>query len=110
MTSTATRMSRIWFRRGIVFGVATFLALFFATKFYYANVFHGLNPTWTKQLWWQSMEWYGWAFFPPAIFLVCRRLDQPDHRLRQVFSHLAAGAVFSLFHCFILTTGARIEA
>ena len=90
--------------------LATLLALFFATKFYFAGLFHGLNPTWTKQLWWQAMEWYGWALFWPVIARVCRALDRPDHRWRQLLCQLASAALFSLAHCIILMCGARIEA
>jgi signal transduction histidine kinase len=104
------QVKRAGVRGGLVVVAATLLALFFATKFYYAGLFHGTNPTWTKQLWWQAMEWYGWALFSPAIFRVCRILDQHDHRVRQIFGQIAAGAIFSLLHCCILTTGARIEA
>ena len=110
MTSTASPIKTLWLRRGMVLASATLLALFFATKFYYAGVFHGLNPTWTKQLWWQAMEWYGWALFWPVIVRICRALDRPDHRWRQLIGQLAGAALFSLAHCVILTTGARIEA
>lgn len=110
MSSTARRMKTLWLRRGIVLGLATLLALFFATKFYYASVFHGLKPTWTKQLWWQAMEWYGWALFWPVIVRICRHLDRPHHRWRQLLTQLASAGLFSLAHCLILTGGARIEA
>ncbi len=110
MTFTASPMKTMWLRRGIVLALATLLALFFATKFYYAGVFHGLNPTWTKQLWWQAMEWYGWALFWPVIVRICRSLDRPDHRWRQLLGQLGSAALFSLAHCLILTSGARIEA
>jgi signal transduction histidine kinase len=103
-------LRRVSVRGGLVLVAATLLALFFATKFYYAGLFHGLKPTWTKQLWWQAMEWYGWALFAPAIFRVCRALDHHDRKARQVFGQVAAAAIFSLLHCSLLTTGARIEA
>jgi two-component system LytT family sensor kinase len=110
ITFTASRMKTMWLRRGLVLALATLLALFFATKFYYAGVFHGLNPTWTKQLWWQGMEWYGWALFWPVIARICRSLDRPDHRWRQLLGQLLSAALFSLAHCLILTSGARVEA
>ena len=97
-------------RGGSIILVATILALFFASK----DAFHehalGLRITWTKNLWWKAMEWYAWAALSPAIFYVCRRFDFSAKPWQTVAIHLSCGAVASLFHCCVLTTGALIEA
>ena len=98
-------------RRGcLVVLAATALALFFATK----DAFHehalGLRITWSKNLWWKAMEWYAWAALSPAIFYLCRRFDFSAKPWQTVAIHLGCGAVSSLLHCCVLTTGALIEA
>jgi hypothetical protein len=90
--------------------VATILALFFATKDSFHQHALGWPITWGKNLWWKAMEWYTWALFAPFIFKACRRFDFTARPWTTVGAHLAFGAVASLLHCFVLTTGARIEA
>jgi two-component system LytT family sensor kinase len=102
--------SATWRQVAIVFGVATLLALFFVTKFYYGWRAAGIPTTWTKHLWWQAMEWYSWAAFLPLIFWICRKLDMLSRRWLTIVLHLLAGSLFALVHCAILTSGARIEA
>jgi len=93
-----------------VVAVATVLVLFFVTK----DAFHqhalGLQITWGKNLWWKAMEWYAWALMSPAIFKLCRRSDFSVRPWPTVAIHLACGAIISLLHCCVLTTGALIEA
>jgi two-component system LytT family sensor kinase len=90
--------------------VATFLALFFATKDSFHEQVLGWPITWGKNLWWKAMEWYAWALFAPPIFDVCRRFDFSTKRWRTVLAHLLCGAVASVLHCCVLTTGALIES
>jgi signal transduction histidine kinase len=56
------------------------------------------------------MEWYAWALLAPAIFRVCRKFDFSATPWRTVVIQLIFGAIASLIHCCVLTTGARIEA
>jgi len=56
------------------------------------------------------MEWYAWALMSPAIFTVCRRSDFSARPWPTVAIHLGCGAILSLLHCCVLTTGALIEA
>jgi two-component system LytT family sensor kinase len=103
------RHSRL--RRTLTFlGIWTFLALFFATKFYYAWKRGGAATTWTKHLWWQTMEWYSWAIFSIAIFWLLRRFEHERKRGRYALLLLGSAVVFALAHVLVLTTGARIEA
>ena len=99
-----------WRRWLWVFGTATFLALFFATKFYYTWRASGVETTWTKHLWWQGMEWYAWALFSPAIFWFCEKLDHRQRGFGFFLFHLGTGVAFALLHVAVLTTGARVEA
>jgi two-component system LytT family sensor kinase len=97
-------------RGGVLAIVATILALFFATKDSFHQLALGYPITWRKSLWWKAMEWYAWAAFSPLIFRLCRRFDFSTRLARTVLAHLAGGAVASVLHCCVLTTGARIEA
>src|SRR5215471_17333966 len=97
-------------RGGVLAIVATILALFFATKDSFHQLALGLPITWGKSLWWKAMEWYAWAAFSPLIFRLCRRFDFSTNLWRTVLTHLLGGAVTSVLHCCVLTTGARIEA
>jgi len=98
-------------RKGSVLAiVATILALFFATKDSFHQHALGLPITWGKSLWWKAMEWYAWAAFSPLIFKVCRSFDFTTKPGRTLIVHMAGGAIASLLHCCVLTTGARIEA
>jgi signal transduction histidine kinase len=104
-------ISRIHLRRGgILVAVATIFALFFATKDSFHQHVLGLPITWGKNLWWKAMEWYAWALFASAMFSICRRFDFSTRPWRTVLTHLGCGAVASLLHCCVLTTGARIES
>src|SRR5262245_12675700 len=93
-----------------VAAAATILALFFASKDSFHEHALGLPITWGKNLWWKAMEWYAWALFAPFIFKVCRKFDFTTTPWTTVGAHLAFGAVASLLHCCVLTTGARIES
>jgi two-component sensor histidine kinase len=97
-------------RGGFLALVAAILALFFATKDSFHQHALGLPITWGKSLWWKAMEWYAWAAFCPLIFRLCRRFDFSTRLGRTVLTHLLGGAVTSMLHCCVLTTGARIEA
>jgi two-component system, LytTR family, sensor kinase len=97
-------------RVGAVAIVATILTLFFATKDSFHQQSLGSQVTWGKNLWWKAMEWYAWGLFAPIIFRACRRFDFSSNPWRTVVTHLACGALASLLHCCVLTTGARIEA
>ena len=104
-------LSHVARKRGFaVAGVATILALFFATKDSIHQQTLGLQITWGKNLWWKAMEWYAWGLLAPIIFRACRRFDFSTAPWRTVAAHLACGALASLLHCCVLTTGARIEA
>ena len=108
---SVTSISNVARRRGsAVAGVATILALFFATKDSIHQQALGLHITWGKNLWWKFMEWYAWGLFAPIIFRVCRRFDFTANPSRTVAIHLGCGAAASVLHCVVLTTGARIEA
>jgi two-component system LytT family sensor kinase len=91
-------------------GIWTFLALFFATKYYYAWSRGGVATTWTKHLWWQGMEWYSWAVLSVAIFWLLRRTERWRKGLAYGAVLLGSAVVFALLHVVVLTTGARIEA
>jgi len=107
----AFAVSKVHLRRGgLLVAVATILAVFFATKDSFHERVLGLPITWGKNLWWKAMEWYAWALFASPIFSVCRRFDFSTKPWRTVLAHLACGAVASLLHCCVLTTGARIES
>jgi signal transduction histidine kinase len=107
----AFAISRVHLRRGgILAAVATILALFFATKDSFHEQVLGLPITWGKNLWWKAMEWYAWALLASPILGVCRRFDFSTKPWRTVLVHVACGAVASLLHCCVLTTGARIES
>jgi signal transduction histidine kinase len=108
MTSKAPALNNSVRRFWIIFGVATLLALFFATKDSFWESANGLEVRWVKNLWWKAMEWYAWALFSPLIFLVCRRFSRSRWRL--IFGQLGAAIIFALLHCGIVTTGAWIEA
>jgi hypothetical protein len=97
-------------RTAVFLGIWTFLALFFATKFYYAWSRGGIATTWTKHLWWQGMEWYSWAAFSPAIFWLLRRKERQRKGVAYAAVLLGSAVVFALLHVVVLTTGARIEA
>jgi hypothetical protein len=104
-------ISRVHLRRAFtLLAVATILALFFATKDSIHEQVLGLPITWGKNLWWKAMEWYAWALFASPIFGVCRRFDFSTRPWRTVVAHLLCGAVASLLHCCVLTTGALIES
>ena len=51
----------------LILGIATVLALFFATKDYLGQREMGRTVTLGKDVWWKAMEWYGWALLSPAI-------------------------------------------
>jgi signal transduction histidine kinase len=107
----ASANSKSFSRRGYaVVGAAGILALFFATKDTLHQHSLGLRITWGKNLWWKAMEWYAWALLAPGIFRVCARFDFATKAGRTGVVHLAFGALTSLLHCCVLTTGARIEA
>jgi len=107
----AFAISRVHVRSvGILMAVATFLALFFATKDSFHEQVLGLPITWGKNLWWKAMEWYAWALFAWPIFSICRRFDFSSRPWRTVLAHLLCAAVASLLHCGVLTTGALIES
>ena len=94
----------------LILGIATVLALFFATKDYLGQREMGRTVTLGKDVWWKAMEWYGWALLSPAIFWVCRQNDFRRGRWRMIAIHLAFGVVVALAHSCIVATGARIEA
>jgi len=107
----AFAISKVHLRKGgILVTVATILALFFATKDSFHQQVLGLPITWGKNLWWKAMEWYAWAILAGLIFSVCRRFDFSTKPWRTVLAHLACGALASLLHCCVLTTGARLES
>jgi two-component sensor histidine kinase len=107
----AFAISKVHLRKvGILITVATLLALFFATKDSFHEKVLGLRITWVKNLWWKAMEWYAWALFAPVIFSVCRRFDFSSKPWRTVLVHVGCGALASLLHCCVLTTGALIES
>jgi len=97
-------------RTAAFLGIWTFLALFFATKFYYAWTRAGAETTWTKHLWWQAMEWYSWAALSVAIFWLLRRMERRRKGLAYAGILVGSAVVFALLHVVVLTTGARIEA
>jgi two-component sensor histidine kinase len=94
----------------IILGVATVFALFFATKDTFGQLANGMEIRLGKSLWWKAMEWYAWGLFAPVIFRVCQRFNPNGGGGRLILGQLASGTLFSLLHCCILTTGARIEA
>ena len=97
-------------KAGSVALVATILALFFATKDSIQQHALGLPINWGKNLWWKAMEWYAWGALSPLIFRVCRGFNFSAGPWRMVVAHAVSGALISLLHCCILTTGALIEA
>src|SRR5262245_25424392 len=104
-------VSKVHLRRGgILVVVATIFAVFFATKDSFHQQVLGLPITWGKNLWWKAMEWYAWALFASPIFSVCRRFEFSTRPWRTVLAHVGCGAIASLLHCCVLTTGARIES
>jgi two-component system LytT family sensor kinase len=110
MTSTAPLLKNSVRRFWIILGIGTLFALFFATKDSLSQLASGVDIRWGKNLWWKAMEWYAWALFAPVIFRVCQKFNPNGGGRRLILGQLASGAVFSLLHCCILTTGARIEA
>jgi two-component system LytT family sensor kinase len=108
-----TLVKRCWARRVAFFGLWTALGFFFATKTYYLQFSVGNGFAWSKALWWNLMEWYGWAALSPLIFAICRRVEGTvSARLwgRAFAAHATASVVLALLHGAILTTAARIEA
>jgi two-component system LytT family sensor kinase len=110
MTFTAPSLKNSVRRFWIILGVATLFSLFFATKDSLGQLANGLEIRWGKNLWWKAMEWYAWALFVPVIFRVCQKFNPSSGGWRLIIGQFASGAMFSLLHCCILTTGARIEA
>jgi two-component system, LytTR family, sensor kinase len=109
----ASKLKSLWFRRALLLALWTALGLFFATKTYYVQFSAGLNASWLKALWWNLMEWYGWAALLPLILRICRSLEtQVTARLwgRVFAAHLLCGLALALLHGAVLTLGARIEA
>jgi two-component system, LytTR family, sensor kinase len=102
-----------WMRRAFLFGLWTALGLFFATKTYYLQFSAGLTANWSTALWWNLMEWYGWAALSPLILRICRGLEwRASAKMwgRVFAAHLFCGLALALLHGAILTLGARIEA
>jgi two-component system, LytTR family, sensor kinase len=110
MMSTTPSLKNSVRRFWIIFGVATLFTLFFATKDSFGQLANGLDIRWGKNLWWKAMEWYAWGLFTPFIFITCQKFDPDGGGLRLIIGQLASGTFFSLLHCCILTTGARVEA
>jgi two-component system, LytTR family, sensor kinase len=84
--------------------------LFFATKDSFGQLANSVEIRWGKNLWWKAMEWYAWGLFTPVIFRACQKFDPGGGGWRLIIGQLVSGTIFSLLHCCILTTGARIEA
>ncbi len=110
MTSTAPLSKNTVRRFLIILGVATLFALFFATKDTFGQLANGMEIRLGKSLWWKAMEWYAWGLFAPVIFRVCQKLNPNGGGGWLILGQLASGTLFSLLHCCVLTTGARIEA
>jgi two-component system LytT family sensor kinase len=93
-----------------IVGIATTLGLFFAEKGYLLSRDNYGTALVAKVVWWNVVDWYGWALLVPAIFSVCGRLARLGRRTILVSGHIAAGLLFALAHGAILTTAAWIEA
>jgi hypothetical protein len=99
------------FKQGAtIVGIATILGLFFADKGYFLSRDNFGTALVAKVVWWNVVDWYGWALLVPLIFSVCGRLARSGRRAILVSGHIAAGLVFALTHGAILTTAAWIEA
>ncbi len=93
-----------------IVGLATLLGLFFADKGYLLSRDNFGTAFVAKAVWWNIVDWYGWALLVPLIFSVCSRLARLRRKAILACGHIASGLLFALTHGAILTTAAWIEA
>lgn len=102
-----TRGPRRW---AAIFGIATLVGVFFATRTYLLyNAYPDNQIGWGRALAPALTSWYGWALLAPAILWLASRFRfEPSRRVVSATAHLAAGLVFALVHALLAYLSARL--
>lgn len=96
-------------RWALIFGAATAVGVFFASRTYLLyNAYPDNQIGWGRALAPSLTSWYVWALLAPAIlWLAARfRFERPGW-IRSLAVHLAAGAAFALGHALLDFLGGR---
>lgn len=90
-------------RWGLIFGAATVVGVFFATRTYLLyNAYPDNQIGWGRALAPSLTSWYAWALLAPAILWLAKRFrfERPVW-VGSLLAHLAVGVVFAVGHALL---------
>ncbi|MCZ6767133.1 MAG: histidine kinase [bacterium] len=90
-------MKRFTAQVALLFGLATLLGVFFASRMYVSYAYGGYDASWKTALAYNMPDWYAWALVAPIILWLGRRFPLDGrHWVRRLFIHVPAAVVISL--------------
>ncbi len=101
--SRRPRTGRLAIRWAAIFGAATLVGVFFATRTYLLyNAYPDNQIGWGRALAPSLTSWYAWALFAPAILWLASRFRFERGRwVGSLAAHLGAGVCFALAHSLL---------
>lgn len=96
-------LSRFLGRWALIFGAATVVGFFFATRTYFLyNAYPDNEISWGRALAPSLTSWYAWALLAPAILWLASRFRFERSRWGAALAaHLLAGVAFALLHTLV---------